>query len=178
MSSDTVPRVAPSPRLRVTQSLSLPHLEALPHTLLVTILARVTKESSYQVNHVESGRLLVEQARWCNSFASKARGFTFRRGLKPGEGLVLVEAADSRVNSGITMLFCFIDLGVVWVNSDGEVVDKVIAKPWRPSYLPQSPARYAIEADPNMIDHVQVGDHLEFVDLATVNEADRGTTKA
>ncbi len=127
-----------------------------------------------QVVHAGSGQILVEQARWCDSFATKARGFTFRRQLAPGEGLVLVENADSRVNSGITMLFCFIDLGVVWLNGEGQVVDKVIAKPWRPSYLPQAPARYVIEADPEIVRHIKVGDHLNFAELPLVGKVDMG----
>lgn len=116
--------------------------------------------------HEESGRILVDRARWCNDFFSRMRGFTFRRSLEPGEGLVLVEGSESRVNSGITMLFCFLDLGVIWVNGDGEVVDKVVAHPWRPSYLPQAPATYAIEADPIIIEQVQIGDHVTFQPLA------------
>ena len=127
-----------------------------------------------QVVHAENGQILVERVRWCDGFASKARGFTFRRQLAPGEGLVLVETADSRVNSGITMLFCFIDLGIVWVNGEGQVVDKVIAKPWRPSYLPQAPARYAIEADPEIVQLVEVGDQVNFTNPSVVNEGDQG----
>jgi len=126
------------------------------------------------VVHAGNGRILVEQARWCDGFASKARGFTFRRQLSPGEGLVLVESADSRVNSGITMLFCFIDLGIVWVNGEGQVVDKIIAEPWRPSYLPQAPARYAIEADPEIVQHIEVGDQVNFANMPGAGEGDQG----
>ena len=123
-------------------------------------------KSGYQrVVLEESGRVLVERARWCDGYASRMRGFTFRRSLERGEGLVLVEGSDSRVNSGITMLFCFMDLGVIWVNSAGQVVDTVIAQPWRPSYLPQAPATYVIEADPSVIQRVQVGDRIEFQQL-------------
>ncbi len=128
-------------------------------------------EKTYrQVIHAESGRVLVKRARWCDSFASKTRGFTFRRNLAPGEGLVLVEAADSRVNAGITMLFCFIELGIIWVNDVGKIVDTIVARPWRPSYLPQSPARYAIEAEPAILRYVQVGDHVQFVEPTNLTE--------
>jgi uncharacterized membrane protein (UPF0127 family) len=123
-------------------------------------------ESAYQkVVLEESGRVLVERARWCDDFLSRMRGFTFRRSLEEGEGLVLVEGSDSRVNSGITMLFCFMDLGVIWVNSGGEIVDKIVARPWRPSYLPQAPAKYAIEADPGVIKSVQIGERITFQQL-------------
>lgn len=119
-----------------------------------------------QVVDETSGRVVLERARWCNSFSSRLRGLTFRRALDPGEGLILVEKEDSRVNAGITMLFTFIDLGVIWVNEAGQVVDTTLARPWRPSYLPQDPARYAIEADPTILQQVKVGDRLRFVETS------------
>jgi uncharacterized membrane protein (UPF0127 family) len=117
-----------------------------------------------QVVDARSGQVVLGRARWCNTFWRRLRGLTFRRCLAPSEGLVLVEKADSRVNAGITMLFTFIDLGVIWVNDAGQVVDKALARPWRPSYLPQAPARFAIEADPAILQQVQVGDQLRFIE--------------
>lgn len=119
-----------------------------------------------QVVDEPSGRIVLERARWCNTFGSRLRGLTFRRALAPGEGLILVEKEDSRVNAGITMLFTFIDLGVIWVNGTGLVVDTTVARPWRPSYLPQAPARYAIEAQPAILQQVQVGNRLQFVETS------------
>jgi uncharacterized protein len=119
-----------------------------------------------QVVDDRSGRVLLQRARWCNTFGSRLRGLTFRRALAPGEGLILVEKEDSRVNAGITMLFTFIDLGVIWVNDAGQVVDTTVARPWRPSYLPQAPARYAIEAEPTILQQVQFGDLLRFVETS------------
>lgn len=138
----------------------------LPPVPLLTILPGVITTDYCQVLDEESGRVLLERARWCNTFGSHLRGLTFRRSLAPGEGLILVEKEDSRVNAGITMLFTFIDLGVIWVNDAGEVVDTTLARPWRPSYLPQSPARYAVEADPTILQQVSVGDRLRFVETS------------
>jgi uncharacterized membrane protein (UPF0127 family) len=118
--------------------------------------------SNRRIIHVESGRVLIEQARWCDSFASKLRGFTLRRDLSGDDGLVLVEKEDSRVGTAIHMLFVFFDLGVVWVNDQGQIVDKVLARPWRLSYIPQAPARYVLEAHPNILETVELGDHIEF----------------
>jgi len=112
--------------------------------------------------HVESGRILIEQARWCNTFAGKLRGFTFHRTLTPDDGLVLVEKVDTRANTAIHMLFVFIPLGVIWVNEAGEIVDSVVAKPWRPSYVPSAPARYVIEGHPSILKYAKVGDHIRF----------------
>jgi uncharacterized membrane protein (UPF0127 family) len=133
------------------------------------------EENPYrQILNADNGEILVERARWCDSFGSKLRGFTFRRSLAPGEGLLLVDSSDSRINSGITMFFCFMELGIVWVNGDGEVVDTTVARPWRPSYLPQAPARYAIEADSGLVERVRLGDHLKFVEpLVSADEKEK-----
>ena len=115
-----------------------------------------------QIIHVENGRSLVNAAKWCDGFGSKLRGFTFRRHLAESDGLVLVEKKDSRVSTAIHMLFVSFDLGVIWVNDAGEVVDKVLAKPWRLSYTPQAPARYVIELHPSLLGAVAIGDHIQF----------------
>lgn len=115
-----------------------------------------------EVWHGENGRLLLPRARWCDNFASRLRGFTFRRRLAPDEGLVLVESGDSRSAAGIHMLFVFVALGVIWVDEAGKVVDTVVARPWRPLYLPQAPARYVIEGAPGLVNEVAIGDAIRF----------------
>jgi len=112
----------------------------------------------------ENGRSLLKSAKWCDGFGSKLRGFTFRRHLGESDGLVLVEKKDSRVSTAIHMLFVSFDLGVIWVNDAGEVVDKVLAKPWRLSYTPQAAARYVIELHPSLLEEVKVGDHIKFIE--------------
>jgi uncharacterized membrane protein (UPF0127 family) len=119
-----------------------------------------------RVWHVENGRYLPAHLAWCDSFARKLRGFTFRRTLPQDEGLVLVENQDSRVSTAIHMLFVFFDLGIIWVNDAGEIVDTTVARPWRLAYAPQAPARYVIELHPSLLDRVQVGDHLRFEEIA------------
>ena len=115
-----------------------------------------------QVINASNGQLLLKQARWCSSFACKLRGLTFRRRLAVGEGLILVMRQDNRATAGITMLFTFLNLGVVWVDDAGSVVDKVLARPWRLSYLPRAAARYAIEAAPDLLEQVALGDKIIF----------------
>jgi uncharacterized membrane protein (UPF0127 family) len=123
-----------------------------------TLSVMVTK----QIFHLEGNQIIIAGAKWCNSFGTKLRGFTFRRVLAREDGLVLVEKSDSKMNTSIHMLFVFFDLGVIWVNDKGVVVDTAVAKKWRLSYVPQAPARYVIEGHPSLVDIVQVGDHIEF----------------
>jgi uncharacterized membrane protein (UPF0127 family) len=139
---------------------------ALPAPQPVTILLPVTETDYRQIVHEPSGRVLVERARWCDTFGTKLRGFTFRRRLEPGEGLVLVDGRDSRSNAAIHMFFVFVDLGVIWVNDRMEIVDSVVARPWRPAYVPQAPARYVIETAPDVLAALQTGDRLSFVTVA------------
>jgi uncharacterized membrane protein (UPF0127 family) len=127
----------------------------------------VTNSNFRQIVKSENGQVLVDQARWCDTFSSKLRGFTFKRHLAPGEGLVLVEQADSRVNTSIHMLFVFFDLGVIWADNSGKVVDTRVARSWRPAYVPKAAARYVIETSPEVIQNVQVGETIKFIDRTT-----------
>jgi hypothetical protein len=93
------------------------------------------------------------------------RGLTFRRALPKDEGLLFVESAESRVGTAIHMLFVFFPIAVVWMTEEGRVVDKVLAKPFRPYYAPREAARYYLEGPPALLDWVRVGDRLTFHEL-------------
>jgi uncharacterized membrane protein (UPF0127 family) len=124
-------------------------------------------ENGYcQVVLAGDGRVLIERARWCDTFRRKLRGFTFRRALDDGEGLVLAERSEGRANTSIHMMFVFHDLGVVWVDGGGRVVDKVLARPWRLSYVPGAPAQYVIEGHPSILEYLEPGEIVHFRPLA------------
>jgi uncharacterized membrane protein (UPF0127 family) len=93
---------------------------------------------------------------------SRLRGFTFRSSLDKDEGLVLVEARDSRVDTAIHMFFVWTDLAVAWVNSDNEVVHTALAKAWRPFYASSKPARYVVEFHPERHGELKAGDRIKF----------------
>jgi uncharacterized membrane protein (UPF0127 family) len=89
----------------------------------------------------------------------------FRKRLEPDDGLLLVQGQrDSRIESSIHMLFVPFDLNVVWINSGLIVVDKVIAKGWRPAYFPAKPACYILEIHPDRWEDYHIGDQVEFQD--------------
>lgn len=99
---------------------------------------------------------------YCDTFLSQLRGFTFRSTLARDEGLVLVGKQDSRLESSIHMLFVSFDLAVIWINSEKQVVDKVLAKSWRPAYFSKAPAKYVLEVHPERWEEFQIGDRVEF----------------
>ena len=101
-------------------------------------------------------------ALYCDSFLCRLRGLMFRSSLAPDEGLLLVEARDTRLETAIHMLFVFMDLAVIWINSENIVVDTVLARSWRPAYAPRQPARYILEIHPNRLSEFKIGDLVEF----------------
>jgi uncharacterized membrane protein (UPF0127 family) len=100
--------------------------------------------------------------KFCDTFLTQLRGLTFRAPIAPDEGLLLVGTRDSRVDSAIHMLFVSFDLSVVWINSDMKVVDKIIAKSWRPAYFSKEPAKYVLEVHPSRWEDFQIGDLVQF----------------
>jgi len=103
------------------------------------------------------------RVKFCDSFLCRLRGLMFRARLDPDDGLLLVQGRDSRLDASIHMLFVPFDLNVIWINSDMQVVDKVIAKPWRPAYFPEGPARYILEIHPDRWEEYRAGERVEFI---------------
>src|SRR5713226_5101094 len=107
-----------------------------------------------------TGEVLVHSARWCSTRLCRLRGLQYRRRLNPDEALILVKAADSIVNSSIHMFFVFFPIAAVWINSQGRVTSTQLARPWRPYYASPEPARYVLEASPDLLKRIAVGDDV------------------
>ena len=92
----------------------------------------------------------------------RLRGLMGRSSQAPAEGLLLVEGRDSRIDSSIHMLFVFMDLAIIWINSGYTVVDTVLARSWRPAYTPRLAASYILEIHPSRLNEFSIGDQVEF----------------
>lgn len=99
---------------------------------------------------------------YCDTFLSQLRGLMFRPRLARDEGLVLVGTRDSRLESSIHMFFVSFDLTVLWVDSGMKVVDKALAKSWRPVYVSKKPAQYVVEIHPERWGDFEIGDEVQF----------------
>jgi uncharacterized membrane protein (UPF0127 family) len=106
----------------------------------------------------------LPRIKYCDTFLTQLRGFTFHSRLELDEGLLLVGTRDSRLDSSIHMLFVSFDLNVIWINSNMQVVDKIIAKSWRPAYFSKQPARYVLEIHPQRWGDYEIGDTVQFKD--------------
>lgn len=100
---------------------------------------------------------------FCDSFPCRLRGLMFRPRLAPDEGLLLVENRDSRLTTSIHMLFVPFDLAVIWINSGMTVVDKILAKSWRPAYFPRVAAQYILEIHPDRWGDYEIGNQVEII---------------
>lgn len=99
----------------------------------------------------------------CESFACRWRGLMFRSHLSRDEGLLLKMPHETRLDSSIHMLFVPFDLAVFWISSTMQVVDKVLARAWRPAYFPAGAARYILEIHAGRLGEYEVGDTVEFL---------------
>lgn len=104
----------------------------------------------------------LPRVQYCDTFFTQLRGFTFRPHLARDAGLVLVGKRDSRLDSSIHMLFVAFDLCVVWINAEMKVVDKVLAKSWKPAYFSKAPAKFVLEIHPHRWSDFEIGDAVEF----------------
>lgn len=114
------------------------------------------------VKNTRTGTIVLARAKWCTSFWCHFRGLQLVRSLPDDTGILFVTSSESRAKTTIHMFFMLFSIGVVWMDAEGKVVDKQLAKPWRPAYAPSKPAQYFIEANPSILDRVQLGDVLAF----------------
>jgi uncharacterized membrane protein (UPF0127 family) len=123
--------------------------------------------SSYRLLTNETqGTVLLRRALWCTGTWCHFKGLQFVRHLPEDEGIIFVRTSESISGTAIHMFFMFFDIGVVWLDRQGVVVDKTYAKTWRPAYAPKQKAQYYVEARPSILDKVSVGDKLAFHEVA------------
>ncbi|MFO8037760.1 MAG: DUF192 domain-containing protein [Anaerolineales bacterium] len=107
------------------------------------------------------------RAKYCDTFLCRLQGFMFRKQIGAGEGLLLVGNQESRLDSAIHMLGVPIDLAVFWMDNDQRIVDRRLARKWRPLYVPRAPARYVLELSPVRYDDFIVGETLDFEEISS-----------
>lgn len=114
------------------------------------------------LRNLTTGERLARHVVRCDTFWRRGRGLMFRRALPEDEVYLFVEGRESLAGVAIHMFFVFFSIAVVWLDRDWRVVDKALARPFRPYYAPHSPARYYVEGHPSLLESVSVGDQLEL----------------
>jgi uncharacterized membrane protein (UPF0127 family) len=118
------------------------------------------------LRNTRTGEVLLPRARLCVGYWCHLRGLQFVRHLPADEGLLFITRREGRSHTAIHMFFMFFSIAVIWLDARGKVVDKKLARPWRPAYAPSAPARYYLEANVELYERVQVGDVLTFDEVA------------
>jgi uncharacterized membrane protein (UPF0127 family) len=118
----------------------------------------------YSVRLVNLSRELVTPLKLhvCNTFFSRFRGYMFKDGISSSEGLLFVGEHPSVMNSSIHMFFLWFNLAVIWLDTEKRVVDRKLAKTWRPYYAPRAASIFIIETHPNRLSEFSIGDQLDF----------------
>ncbi len=102
------------------------------------------------------------QAGICESFIQKLRGLMFYPSLSAHEGRLFIEKEETKLNTSIHMLFMNFDITVVWIDRQYQVVDVILAKKWRPYYVPAHPAQYTLEIHADHLHDFHVGDKIRI----------------
>lgn len=104
---------------------------------------------------------VVSKGQLRNDFFSQLNGLMFSKKLKKGSSLILDRGYESRIDSGIHMLFVFFSLDVVFLNAKKEVVDVGSARPFISVITPKKRARYILEMNKGE-NVLKVGDKVSF----------------
>lgn len=105
---------------------------------------------------------LAGQVKLCDTYWKILWGLMFRRTLDPDQVLVFCYRRESIVETTVHMFFVFFSIAIVWLDAERRVVDKALAKPFRPFYASRKPAQFYVEGAPRLLEEVQVGDQLAF----------------
>ncbi len=116
------------------------------------------------LTNLTTEQTLAREVVRCDTFLKRGRGLMFRprRALADGRVYLFVESRESVAQTSIHMFFVFFPIAVLWLDGSRRVVDKALARPFRPYYAPRRAARYFIEGEPSLLDRVSIGDRLEF----------------
>ena len=101
-------------------------------------------------------------AKVCDTFISRLKGFMFQRTIQSNEALLFENKSESRLDAAIHMFFMKFDIAVFWLDKNNQLVDKKIARKWRPIYYPLHPAKMILETHTGNFDFIDIGDRVNI----------------
>jgi len=119
---------------------------------------------SFKVTNKSNEKAISLHLGVCDTFLTRLRGLMFTGSIPGDGGLLFVNPAEDRINSAIHMFFMSIDLAIIWVDSTGKIVDKVLARRWKTLAAPAENAKYIIETHADRYDEYNRGDLLDITD--------------
>lgn len=98
-----------------------------------------------------------------DTFFKRFLGYMGKKPIQADQGMLFTLARPSKMDASIHMFFMRFDIAVIWLSEELTVVDKTIARRWRPAYAPAKPAKYILETHPSQIDNFSLQDRVELV---------------
>jgi uncharacterized membrane protein (UPF0127 family) len=114
------------------------------------------------LRNANTNDVILARVRLCKGFWCHFKGLQLVPRLPDDEGLLFITDKEGRTHTAIHMFFMFFNIAVIWLDASGKVVDAKLAKVWRPAYAPAAPAQYFLEANPQLLERIKVGDVLRF----------------
>jgi uncharacterized membrane protein (UPF0127 family) len=114
------------------------------------------------IRNVTTGQIIATEVKRCETFFSRGRGLMFHRPLREDEALIFMGEKESVGLTSIHMFFVFFPIAVIWLDAEKRVVDKKLARPFRPYYASRRPAQHYLECHPSALEKVKIGDQVEF----------------
>ena len=113
---------------------------------------------------IHKNKVILNNMKWATSTAAISKGLMFRfsKTVSKGMCLVMPSTGDVQFGASVTMLFCFVDMEILFINTKMEVVDKKVLKTWRPNYTPKKPCKYVVESIVGRFSDVKIGDKVNF----------------
>ncbi len=129
---------------------------------LTTLLSSFFMETSYNhsITNTSQLKLPVLKVKYCDTFSSRLRGFMFTDSISQSQGLVLAYSKESIIDTSIHMFFMNFDISVFWLDRELVIVDKTLARRWKPYYASHKPAMFVLEAHPDLFEQYQKNDKL------------------
>ena len=113
---------------------------------------------------IHKNKIILNEMKYATGNYEISRGLMFARMKKIKKGICLVMPAkkDVKFGASVTMLFCFHPMEILFVNTNLEVVDKRILKPWLPSYTPKAACKYVFESKIGTFKKLKLGDKIKI----------------
>lgn len=109
-----------------------------------------------------NGKALIRKVKIAHSLLQKAKGLMFENKGKFDYALVFVLKNKSKIEASVHMLFVFFPIGIIFLNEEKKVIEKVMLKPWTLNYTPKKPANYFIEVPTKYLNKVKINDKISW----------------
>jgi uncharacterized protein len=111
------------------------------------------------------GTVVASSVEMADTLFREVTGVMFRRRLEPGFALIFDLGREMRANAAIHMVFVFVSIDVIYLDSSRTIVDiKRNLRPFIGLAIPKKAARYAIEMPAGAAAErgLKAGDKLEW----------------